>query len=238
MATRILICDDDISDMTRLHQYIDRYASHHGLRLEITGCTGTDISAILSKGQKYDILFLNIYLKNMSGIELARRVRMRGSKSEIAFCSNSKEYAFEAFGVNAAQYLVKPVTYKAVGKALNLMMKRRMEDEASINITFNKQVMRIRMADIVYSETIQHYQYITLYNGTVEKTRMSGGKFFEQLKSRHEFVRMGASFIVNLKYVERMTMSSLQLAGGHCLVIPRGAYANLKEEFYTFYAKV
>lgn len=65
--------------------------------------------------------------------------------------------------------------------------------------------------------------------------RMTMARLCEMVASRKEFTRLGASYIVNLEHIERLSAQMLQLDNGEMLYLPRGSYKNLREKYFDFY---
>jgi len=235
---KIAICDDLTAEANALKLHIDRYMQENGLYAEIDLCSDVQgILAALERRAEYDLLFLDIYMDQLNGIDLTRQLRRQGDKSRIIFFSTSTEHALEAFGVNASQYLVKPVAYDKLEWAIDAVLEQRLKQEAAIKVLSGGEVVEIRLRELVYAETKQNYQHIFFASGEVEKVRMTGGELFELLGGRPEFVRLGASFILNLQYVNTVTASLVTLAQRYKVPVPRGSYAALKQKYLDYYIK-
>lgn len=102
---QIAVCDDEKSMGDYLKQLIERrLADEKGYRVKVFS-SGAEL---LKYGSDFDIFFLDIDLKDMSGIEMAKSLR-RESEAVIVFVTALKEYVFDAFDVQAFQYLLKPI---------------------------------------------------------------------------------------------------------------------------------
>lgn len=98
---KFAICDDLTTEANTLKNHIERYAREKSLRVEIDAYSEAQaILAVLARIAEYDLVFLNIYMERLNGIDLARWLREQGDKSRIIFFSTSKEHALDAFGVN------------------------------------------------------------------------------------------------------------------------------------------
>lgn len=167
---RIAICDDLIADIEALKTHILQYAKENSLQINIMAySTPSEILTALKRADTYDILFLDIYMESLNGIDLARHIRQQGIKSRIIFFSTSNEHALAAFGVNAIQYLVKPVDYAAFTNAMKLALIDKAHREEAISISFGNEVLKIPFENIMYVEAQRNYQYIYLVNGESQK---------------------------------------------------------------------
>lgn len=238
MFNKILICDDLASDASAMEGYLKDYSSGHTISSDITVCcTEEDILRELERSHLYNIIFLDIYLGTLNGMELAAKIREKNSSSSIVIVSVSQEHALEAFSVNAIQYMVKPISYEAVCRVMNQLMELQDVRRSSISIFSKGRTVTLDLKKVIYAETQGHYQIITLCDGTTEKVRMSSVRFFDSVSFVPGFFRLGVSFIINMDYVFSFTATVITLTGNYRIRIPRGAYPALKEAYFSYFCK-
>ena len=93
------------------------------------------ILAVLARIAEYDLVFLNIYMERLNGIDLARWLREQGDKSRIIFFSTSKEHALDAFGVNDCDYLITYAWHYLGGSGQIVEYARKREARGLISVT-------------------------------------------------------------------------------------------------------
>lgn len=235
MTMKILICDDDLVEIEKLKRLIGVYSEKSGIRFQVICCSvREDILREIQRNERYDILLLDIYLEGLNGVDLARLVRMHNSKIKLVFISTSPLHALEAFGVNASQYLVKPVSYSDLSQTLGRLLKDTLEG-GFISVNCNNQIVKIFLNELVYTETQRHYQALFLASGAMERTRLTRAELCELLGPQKRFARVGASFLVNLDYVVRVAADGIELMGDQVIHIPRRALAELKRQYFDYY---
>jgi two-component system, LytTR family, response regulator LytT len=154
------------------------------------------------------LLFIDINMPDLSGLEFVKSLT---NKPHIVFTTAYSEYAVEGFQVDAADYLLKPITYssflKAANKVKNLIDLNTNSQKESIRTTrshlFVKsdyKLIRIELDDIRYIEGQHEYIKIHLINSAPVMTQLSMKTIEEQLPS-DRFMRVHRSFIVNLKKI-------------------------------------
>jgi len=233
---RIAIFDDLASDIEAIKAHIERYAVSEFIKMDIENFSEEeDILAALEHYDDYDIIFMDIYMKSLNGIDLAKTLKKPGMKSRIIFFSTSLEHFREAFGVNAIQYLVKPVAYEEFANAMKIALSEKVYRSEAISIQCGTEIVKILFEDILYVEAQRNYQLLYLKNGKYHKTRMTSSELFQHLRGRNEFVRVGASYILNLNYVIKITSNEIEIINGKMLPVPRGAYSRLKEQYLDYY---
>ena len=110
---RIAVCDDDETAVSFLRELIETYPKQ---KLCADGySSGEDL---LRSGHVYDLIFLDIDMRGIDGIETARRIRVHDRKVKIVYVTSYKEYAGRAFSVHAFGYLLKPVKQEKLWKQI------------------------------------------------------------------------------------------------------------------------
>lgn len=128
---KIAIVDDIKGEAERLSGLVARYLSTHGLF-----CDQTDLfasgEAFLEHFEpaRYDIIFLDIYMSGMTGMETARRIREQDTNCSLLFVTTSPDFAIDSYDVNATYYLLKPVNEAQVTRALDRCNMDRIEHRA------------------------------------------------------------------------------------------------------------
>ena len=106
----IAIVDDLKTDSDRLVGFIDTYMKQHNLQYGTLDrfSSGEDFLGAFTPG-KYDLIFLDIYMDGITGMETAKRIRQTDHDCRIIFITISPEFAVESYNVNASFYLLKPI---------------------------------------------------------------------------------------------------------------------------------
>ena len=154
------------------------------------------------------LIFIDINMPELSGLEFVKSLT---EKSYVVFTTAYSEYAVEGFQVDAADYLLKPITYssflKAANKVKNLIDLTAYSQRESPRTTpghlFVKsdyKLIRIELDHIIFIESQHEYIKIYLINSDPVVTQLSMKTIEEQLPTNH-FMRVHRSFIVSLKQI-------------------------------------
>ena len=147
---KIAICDDEKSARDILLQMLSEYPDSFS-------CLDTYESgeAFLETHKNYDLLFLDIDMKGMDGIETARKIRLKDKKLKIVYVTAYREYAGKAFSVHAFGYLLKPVKkeklFAQIEDAKSYREEEKQEEEPLEFVTTEGRVL-LRSGDIYYFE--------------------------------------------------------------------------------------
>jgi DNA-binding LytR/AlgR family response regulator len=211
------IVDDEADAVALLTEYIDRTPG-----LELVGSSQNPLEAldVLTSKNAPDITFLDIDMRQLSGMELAGMVNLYTS---VVFTTAFPEYALQAFENEAFDYLLKPIDYKRFAKCIQ-KAKRKIKKgpEADIveqNDFFNikGRMVKIRFDEVMFIEGAVNYIQIH----TTEEKHMTylTMREIERHLPTQLFARIHRSFIVNINFVKVIERARLKLENGESLVM-------------------
>ena len=156
---------------------------------------------LLSYNGQIDILFLDIQMKDMDGMETARKLRADQFRGFLVFITVLKEMVFQSFEVQAYDYLVKPVDDKQFEKTMERLyasMQNASEDSLLVQKGYEGRI--IREDEIVFCEIIDRKIYLNLASGEVVD-------YYERIenletKLNNRFYRCHRSYLINLKHLK------------------------------------
>lgn len=235
----IAVCDDDEIELNKTESYLSGWQEEHPeLQLQIDRFTSAEELLYMLKEEAYypDLLLLDIYMPEKSGIELARELRGMGNEGKIIFLTTSKEHALEAFSVNAVQYLLKPVKEQELFRVLDRLIADEEEKKKDyLLLRIEGKICRVLLNNIIYCEAQGKNQKLYLEDNTHQKLRMTMTEIYGMLSGRQEFAKVGVSYIVNLNHVDSMNAQEICLDTGRSIYLPRGAYQPLREQYFRYY---
>lgn len=186
--------------------------------------------------QKIDILFLDIQMADLNGIELARVLGKMQEAPQIIFTTAYNQFALEGYKVDARDYLLKPFNYEEFLRATNkaysyaqLLQKpvattssvSPMEEQIQNEYLFLKveyQLVRIALSDILYIEGLKDYVKVHLLGADKTLLSLTSLKALEEKLPPKRFMRLHRSFIVALDKITSMTKNSVQVGKMHIAV--------------------
>ena len=211
MVYRIGICDDDGFTQKINAFYVDEVSKKLGI--EITINTFSEGEALLEYVKEHEIhvLFLDIGIRGMSGLEIAEALRKINRSIVVIFVTSHKEYALDAFKVDAVDYLVKPYQVEeleaAFRKALNhFALRRNQYRNTSITIIEDYEKVKIPQRTIVAIEK-QGNACIIYQTSKVNRCYATIKKISEELEDY--FLQVNEGFIINSKFIKSIEGNSL-----------------------------
>ncbi len=229
MEYTIAICDDSDVDRRSIGGMVRRWAEASGVGMRLDEFPSAESFLFeYAQNQDYDILLLDVEMRELSGIELAKRVRAQRGRAEIVFITSHFEFIAEGYEVDALHYLVKPVSEVKLSEVLDRAAARLAVEPPSVVISLDGGTVKLPEADILYVESFAHYIEIHT-RADVYRLKESITAFGERLSG--DFFRTHRSYLVNLKAVERISRTGVTLTGGTEIPLARGKYDGVNRAF-------
>ena len=195
----IAICDDEKHMSAHIRAFVSDFFRRKNREISIQSfLSGEDL---LSYNGQIDILFLDIQMKGMDGIETARKLRDSKFRGFLIFITVLKEMVFQSFEVQAYDYLVKPVEEKQFEKTMERLytsMQNASEDSLLVQKGYEGRI--IREDEIIFCEIIDRKIYLNLASGEV----VDYYERIENLETKLDsyFFRCHRSYLINLKHLK------------------------------------
>lgn len=235
----VMICDDCEDELKKIRRMVLRYADEHpDISLEVRGFLNSlDMTEEISKCGAPDIALLDICMPGVTGTQIAREIQSKsGDCTDIIFLTASSEFAVEAFSLHAQDYLTKPFSEKRLADTLGRVIEKR-QRRFYVHVFCGKEIHRVDLYQVLYAEAKNHGTEIFLKSGGCLKTRSALSELNKQFGDLRGFISVGASYIVNLRYVHSLRESFLQMSNGDNVPVPRRLRNDIKRQYLDFYTR-
>ncbi len=229
MPVRIALCDDDPLAIKQLSEALQQYDP--GLKIHPYADGKTLVTDVEDGVFDADLLFLDVCMPEMDGIETARRVRTVMKDLKIVFLTSSTDFYSQAYEVFAFNYLVKPVQKERLNAVLDRALEELHKERGyQICIQYKGVTHRIDCRNILYAESQNKMILFHLVDGTVLKCY---GKMEEIFKNVYDpsYFRCHQSFIVNLSHVTEAGDNYFRI-GQTTIAISRKYIKEAKAKYY------
>lgn len=215
----IAIVEDEKRYQEQLHQYILRYEQEYGEKTEVHFFMDGD-EILDHYAAVYDIIFMDIQMKHLNGMDTARKIRTLDENVILIFITNMAQYAIQGYEVNALNYILKPIAYFAFSQELHKAVRKvKQKSESYITVTQDQGFLKLHAEQIGYVESLGHN--LTIHSDKGNYTFRGTMKEMEAKLSGSSFVRCNNGYLVNLRYVEAVRQN-LAVVMGDELPISRG----------------
>lgn len=227
----IAICDDDALFLEELSGRVGAVLNKK-TEYSLTKCTGA--GQLLTAGPQ-DIVFLDIGMQGMDGMEAARKLRARGDSCRLVFLTAYPKYVFAAFDVEASHFLTKPVNpekFRAV--LLKLAKDAEEEKERYIAVRRGAGMERIPLAAILYVEVLDRKVYIHTHDGCYD----SYGRLDQMERTFPEdFFRCHRSYIVHFAGIRGYDRQEITVTNGERIPVAKRKYQDFRVAFMRYLKK-
>ena len=231
---KIAVCDDNPADAGYVADVIRRWAQARAVLMEIERFPSAEAFWFqYEENRCYDILFLDIEMEpeGMNGIELAAKLRKNDSSIQLVFVTGYMEYIADGYDVEALHYLLKPVTEEKLGSVLARALERVKAREKELFLQTTDGSVRVLNSEIRYLEVQRNY--VTIHAAEEYTVKRTLGDLEKELDE--SFYRTGRSFIVNLRFVRKITKTQVFLKDGAQVPLSRGLYEGINRAMIQYF---
>lgn len=229
---RVAVCEDEPNLLSGLCAQCREILSELETEHEVMPFSSAEaLGAVLADGARFDLLCLDIFLAEQSGMELAQEVRKWDDQVSILFVTSSTEYLLEGYGVRPIQYLLKPVKREELKKAF-LTDLRLNHQPRTVTLKVRGKTAVLPLADIRYAESQNHGCIFHMVQE--DQSFALGLAQVEQLLPKNQFCRCHNSFLVNLVHIKEIAGREVVLTGGGRLPMGRRYAEQFQSEFIRY----
>ncbi len=215
------ICDDGKNICASIENMLLQYAKEKSVEIDVqVWYTGEGLRDYLAQGNHLDILFLDIELFRMTGIEVGNYIRnvLDNMGLQIIYISGKASYALQLFKTQPMDFLVKPISKEQIDHALDMAIKIVKKRNERFEFRQGKDYYYIAMGDIMYFESKGKKIKIV----TAQDTHETYGKLKDIIKGlTDDFIMIHQSYVINKVYVQRYTYEMVELVDGTILTISK-----------------
>ncbi len=232
---KIAVCDDEVIQrldvIKKVKSAFEKNYCYYSYDIEEFS-SGENL---ISSGSYFDIVFLDIKLGKLSGIDLAKSIRENNMDTIIIFITAFEEYIFEAFDVSAFHYLMKPAAEEKILEIIHRILKARLikeNDKKYITINKAKSTIKVLLDNIHFFE-VQN-RVINIHTEREVIQYYDKIAHLEEMVSSDNFFRCHRSYIVNLKYVMKFNKTEIVLDNGTRIGLSKSKYDEFSKSFLKY----
>lgn len=230
---KVAIVDDLQADKEILKEYISRYAAEKSLFIETECFCSGEHFLKNAQPHKYRLVFLDIYMKEMDGMQVAETLRLEDKETLLVFTTSTKDFAIQGYAVKASGYLVKPYDYTLFRQTMDLIKPMLEKDLRFIEVKEKRNHVKILLHDILYCDYDNHY---ILFHTKEEVIRsyMKFKELEELMEPYNEFLCCYRNIMVNLDRVQVLESESFIMENGERIPIRRPDRTKVRELYAEY----
>lgn len=232
MQLKLAIVENDEKHINALQALLKKWNTQHPnitLKIDVF-LSGKPL--INTEINQYHLIFLDIELDELSGLDIAHALRDKNFQGEFVFLTSYQEYVYEGYDVRALNYLLKPIKYEKLHTILSYVQEKN--EETYFYYRKGTSILTIPYHDILFFSSCN--QYVEIYTKTsTYKIRESIKNIIPHLPPR--FVQCHRTAIVNLYYIDKLDGNEVYLTNQTVLPISKTFLQTMRKEFLNFLTK-
>ncbi len=227
---RIGICDDEKSHCERVRGFCDRFFEERAQKYEVLEFyDGRDVLAY--DGKRIDLLFLDIEMGEISGLEVLNQLRRSDDVWRIVVVSSHFEERLNTIDTKTLAFLDKPVNYNGIEKCLDVAIRENRQNRIATFSQFDGK-RNIELDDILYIQADRHYVSVNLKKGNF--VGYDSLKQYEDQFQGTQVIRIHKSYMVNMYHIKKILSEEVIMEDGARIPIGRKYKSELKDTYYEF----
>ena len=227
---RIAMCDDMAEVLQQTKQILARWPNRPA-SMGIELFTDGDALMAAHSASPFDIIFLDVLMPLLNGIETAAEIRQQDKSVKIVFLTSSPEYAVDSYRVKANNYLLKPVDTNKLYACLDELTEELRQQTKTVVVKVRNGVHRVELQNIEYVESDNKYVHFALSDRSVLTSTSPLYMYEKSLLLEDGFFKCHRSYVVNIHKIKSFTNKEITMQSGCRVPISRNSH----KEFETAY---
>jgi len=229
----IAIVDDREEDRAELCAQVQQYCAERQLAEEITlFSSGESLLAAFSAGQ-FQIIFLDIYMGGLNGMDTARRIREKDPDCRLIFFTTSLTHAVDSYAVHAAYYLTKPVAYDQLCRGMDEACRSLTRDAREITVSSGGMKIPVLLSNILFLDCCSEHPQLHFARRVLALDDRAAD-VLAALTEDDRFLCCNRNTAVNLDWVTRALEGDFLLRGGQTVPIRQRGRAAVKKAYLQY----
>jgi two-component system response regulator LytT len=232
---KIAVCDDSPIDREIITMMLLDYAAQKSVHFDIEEYdSGVNLIYDIEEGRSFDMLFLDIYMDEILGIEAAHKLRKDiHYEGNIVFLTATSEFAVDSYEVDASGYLVKPLSYEKVFAMMDKILLSYKAETYSIRK--HSGLLRLPVDEILFIDSDNNKCVIHRKDGRTFTVYKKLDEIQDELPSSH-FLRCHQSYLVNMDYIQRAD-KEFELVTGDIISIRQRDLKNIRSIYLDYVSR-
>ncbi len=228
---RIAICDDHALELNKLSMILGSY--RNVTKTSFTYKTYLDGLSLLEDARKgcFDLLILDIMMPLVNGMQVAQEIRDFDDTIQIAFLTSSAEYAVESYSVDAAAYILKPVSKESLFPVLDKLFLNAQKRKEGLLIKTQNGMCHVLYSRLVCVEVMNRTLCFHMTDGSIKEMNAPLSEYEDAILSRPEFIKVHRAFIVNLMQIQELRNSDLLTFTGSVVPVSRRLSTQVRKAY-------
>mgnify|MGYP001139161799 CR=1 FL=1 len=236
----IAIIEDEPAHSQLLYSYLNTWSAEKKIPVRCSHFPSAESFLFVWEEEKdFDLLFVDIQMKAMNGMELAKKIRRENEDIAIVFTTGTSDYLEEGYEVEAMYYLRKPVNPAKISRCMDKLVKRS-PNTSYVLVHGSDETLRLSVRQITYLEAVGHGCLAEVFSRLGEKTLhpiTESISEMEKLLAPHGFLKCHRSYLCNLSCIRQIAKTEITLDSGSVIPLSRRSYREVNQAFIRRFRK-
>lgn len=238
---KLAIIEDEQAHRELLSEYLEEWGKEQAVSLCIKAFASAESFLFAWEEERdFDVLFVDIQMKEMNGMEMARQIRQQDSDIVIIFTTGITDYMEEGYEVEALHYLLKPISRQKLSQCMDRAL-RRGGRERFLLVQSKEETLKLSLERILYVEARGHGCVIEFSSQTGETCRTEVSESISELEKKlgsEDFVKCHRSYLCRTGSIQRIDKAEIVLDNGSRVPVSRRLYAQTNQAFIRYFRRL
>lgn len=230
----VAICDDEMDEIERLEGILENISSQHGIHVELEDFMSGEklLRQMEEYNIRYDLIFLDIEMKHMDGLDTAKRIRELDERVYLIYVTGFESYALKAYEVHPYHFILKPISVETIEKCFLKVYNNISSEACYFEYRYKKDYYKLPVSDIMLFESDRRRINIYLADGSIFTYYDKLSLIEEKMKNRKAvFWRIHQSYLVHVKYIRHKAFDYVVLMNGQKYYISENRRKEINEQY-------
>ena len=231
---KIALLDDDKTALTISKGVIEQFFQEKNIPFSVDAFTASQAFVAMAKEEKYQLVFLDIDVDEMNGIDAGKVVKDIDPQTDIVYLSQREDLVFDTLFLHPFGFIRKSKILQDFPSVLQLYIDTNLKNEVNskLVVTSKSGMTNIVIADIMYIEGNKNYQTIYLKNDTTIEVRLLMGDLEKQL-DKEGFIRIHKGYLVNYAFIRKIVKNDVLLTNNKILPLAGKRREEIMEKYLS-----
>lgn len=230
----IAVVDDSKESASNIRMILKKFADANGLDIKVEIFMSGEEFLSAFKPNTFQIIFMDIYMGKMSGLDASKEIRKTDNICLIIFLTTSLEHMPDAFACHAFEYVIKPAYEERIFEVMSDALEVIPSVSKYIEFVSKRKNVKLLLSDVVSSVSNGHYLNICDKNNNVYPVRMTLSKFIELTKKDPRFLTVNKGILINMDYIKSIEKNSCTLTDGQMFPIKVRECALIEQKWQDY----
>lgn len=238
---KLAIIEDEQAHRELLSEYLEEWGKEQAVSLCIKAFASAESFLFAWEEERdFDVLFVDIQMKKMNGMEMARQIRQQDSDIIIIFTTGITDYMEEGYEVEALHYLLKPISRVKLDQCMDRAL-RKGGRERFLLVQSKEETLKLSLERMLYVEARGHGCVIEFSSQTGETCRTEVSESISELEKKlgsEDFVKCHRSYLCRTGSIQRIDKTEIVLDNGSRVPVSRRLYAQTNQAFIRYFRRL